>query len=38
MGLLNEDWGLFCSKLKGAKTTSNGSDEICPAYDDKKPA
>ncbi|SVC23981.1 uncharacterized protein METZ01_LOCUS276835 [marine metagenome] len=24
--------------MKGAKTTSNGSDEICPAYDDKKPA
>jgi len=36
METLNENWGLFCSKLEKVKQTSNGIEALCPAHDDKK--
>jgi len=36
METLNENWGLFCSKLKKVKPTSNGIEALCPSHDDKK--
>ena len=36
METLNENWGLFCSKLEKVKPTSNGIEALCPAHDDKK--
>ena len=38
MESLNEDWRLFCSKLKRAKKTSNGIEALCPVHDDKSPS
>ena len=38
METLNENWGLFCSKLKKVKQTSNGIEALCPAHDDKSPS
>ena len=38
MEILNENWGLFCSKLKKVKQTSNGIEALCPAHDDKSPS
>jgi len=36
METLNDNWGLFCSKLKKVKQTNNGIEALCPAHDDKK--
>jgi hypothetical protein len=36
METLNDNWGLFCSKLNKIKTTSNGIEALCPAHDDKR--
>ena len=36
MESLNENWGLFCSKLEQVKPTSNGIEALWPAHDDKK--
>ena len=36
METLNENWGLFCSKLEKVKPTSNGIEALCPSHDDKK--
>jgi hypothetical protein len=38
MEILNENWGLFCSKLKKVKQTSNGIEALCPAHEDKSPS
>jgi len=38
MESLNDNWRLFCSKLKKPKTTSNGIEALCPAHDDKSPS
>ena len=38
MESLNDNWRLFCSKLKRAKKTSNGIQALCPAHDDKSPS
>ena len=38
MEILNENWGLFCSKLKKVKKTSNGIEAPCPAHEDKSPS
>ena len=35
MESLNENWRMFCSKLKKAKTTSNGIEDLYPNCDDK---
>ena len=36
METLNENWGLFYSKLEKVKPTSNGIEALCPSHDDKK--
>ena len=38
MNTLNENWDLFCSKLKQVKPTRNGIEALCPAHDDKNPS
>ena len=38
METLNENWGLFCSKLEKVKPTGNGIEGLCPAHDDKSPS
>jgi hypothetical protein len=38
METLNENWGLFCSKLEKVKPTSNGIEALCPAHDDIFPS
>ena len=38
METLNENWGLFCSKLEKVKPTSNGIEALCPAHEDKSPS
>jgi len=37
MGLLNEHWSLFFSKLERVNPSRKGFDAIRPAHDDKKP-
>ncbi len=38
METLNENWGLFLSKLEKVKPTSNGIEALCPAHEDKSPS
>ena len=38
MESIQDNWGLFCSKLEKVKTTRNGLVALCPAHDDKSPS
>jgi hypothetical protein len=38
METLNENWGLFCSKLEQVKHNNNSIVAICPSHNDKSPS
>ena len=38
MESLNENWGLFCSKLDKIKHNNNSIVALCPSHNDKNPS
>ena len=38
MESLNDNWGVFFSKLDKVKQTRNGIEALCPSHDDKNPS
>ena len=38
MNTLNDNWDLFCSKLKQVKRNNNSIVALCPSHNDKNPS